>query len=79
MVVWVTRDKANSSMVAVWDCKGEDLLCNFYGQYELEGDSKGIEIDHFYMESRFFKQRFGFTPKKGSCEEMEMTLTRIEK
>ena len=43
-------------------------------------DMKTGESEYFWMDllPRDFKKRFGFTPRKGSCKQYELTLKEIE-
>ncbi len=77
MKVWVTRDKTKDGDVAVWVGKEKDLFLNNYGRYSCEADCDTCEIDYLYMRPRTFKKYFGFTPRKGSCKEYELTLKEM--
>ena len=69
MKVWVTRDQIDFE----WSC----------GTHETK---KAPEINSVgaYPTSRLdlttqqFKKRYGFVPDKGSCKQMNLTLTKIK-
>ena len=66
MKVWVTRDKKDSHLnwlIVIWQ---EKPVWNGYS-------------DGWVMEVKVtgFKALFGFTPRKGSCQQYNLTLTKI--
>ena len=75
MKVWVTRDKSKCP---------ESYVCIFYDGTKPVKTSKCfwlcIEVGRVIMQenNRHFKSLFGFTPRKGTCKQYELTLTEIE-
>ena len=67
--VWVTRDKvgAHNSSVEIWESKP----IKNDGIFTSNGGKQLAVVWHP-------KKTFGFTPKKGSCKQMELSLTEIE-
>lgn len=70
MKVWVTRDNNTQDWVAISRGKRKPYT-NSYGQFT----SCGVAI-HEDVEK--FKKIFGFTPRKGTCEQYELSLKEIE-
>jgi hypothetical protein len=68
MKVWVTRDKTNSGDVCIW--KTKPTICR--QMFGINGD---VGDDDFRVGA--FKKLFGFTPRKGRCKQMNLTLTEI--
>ena len=78
MRVWVTRDKTKNGDVAVWDGYEKDLFINdINGRWESEFGTDTVEIEQLYEKPKYFKRLFGFTPRKGSCKQMELSLSEI--
>ena len=70
MKVWVTRDKTKSGDVCIWkEHPKPSLVRKMYG---INGD---VGEDDFRTGA--FKKLFGFTPRKGSCKQMELTLKPV--
>ena len=79
MKVWVTRDKDDSGCICFWDTdKFLSLDINRMWDAEMEGYAKTIINEFTDMGPEDFKRRFGFTPRKGSCKQYELSLTEIE-
>lgn len=77
MKVWVTRDKSKHKYGGIIDInKGNKpvMLSNdkFYSPSEGEYSLVLREA------ANNFKSLFGFTPRKGSCTQMNLELTEIE-
>jgi hypothetical protein len=73
MKVWVTRNKRNvASPILV--SKGNEPTWE-KGFWSLDFAS---DLTEMHTPSSF-KDQYGFTPKKGSCRQMELTLTEIRK
>ena len=66
--VWVTKNE--KGLVAVWSVNPKLVL----GGKEPSWDNM---ILGFY-EADAFGDIFGFTPRKGSCKQMELSLKEIE-
>ena len=76
MLVWVTRDKGNGKdCVYMWDIKPKEIDDGKFDlTYEMAlNQNKWSE----YYYTSIFQKIFGFTPKKGSCQQMELSLTEI--
>ena len=77
MKVWVTRDKGVAgNCIVIWDIKPK--LDGAYweppkrnGYYEWGKVSEELATEAF-------KRLFGFTPRKGSCKQYELTLKEIK-
>lgn len=69
MKVYVTRDK-KSGVIAITSFKPISEKGKFYGP-----DGKIAELSCY---SKPFKRMFGFTPRKGTCKQYELTLKEIE-
>lgn len=69
--IWVTRNKPKKgflvSNIRLWKTKPEPHR-SVYIAKEFP-----VMINMWQ-----FEQLFGFTPEKGSCEQMELSLTKIE-
>ena len=80
MKVWVTRDKnkATHSEVCVWEGK-ESPVCQADGYYDYPVTSRTCRVvDEFEnIDATHFKRLFDFTPRKGSCQQYNLTLTKI--
>jgi hypothetical protein len=90
MKVWVTRDNGNghtavfggeekpTHLVAGDDLTGiqEGLAMVNGGDVWDDGYAKCYEMLRITRET--FKHCFGFTPRKGSCKQYELSLTEIE-
>jgi len=74
MKVFVTRDKAGieSDIVHIRLRKPEKASTGIKGNFYFYGTHV------FKTTKRLFKQCYGYTPKKGSCEQRNLTLTPIE-
>lgn len=72
MKVFVARDKTKQGKCPVFSRKphlvDDDRLW----------ESKGISYLLMDLEAQRFKRLFGFTPRKGSCRQMELSLKEIE-
>lgn len=69
MLVWVTRDKTDSGDICIWKSKPA-LLRSMFAIGSDVGD------DDFRVGA--FKKLFGFTPRKGSCKQMELSLKEVK-
>jgi len=70
MKVWVTRDEG----------KGTSDCAVFKKKPHLEEDmwtTGMVRSLVFEMRVQYFKSLFGFTPRKGSCKQYELTLKEI--
>jgi hypothetical protein len=70
MKVWVTRDKTEPSHDSICRWADEPIMSNngwFHGGTMLET----YEIPEF-------KKDFGFTPRKGTCKQCELSLKEIK-
>ena len=67
--VWVTRNK-QSGVIAMTSFKPIRAKGKFYGP-----DGKVAELSCY---AKHFKRFFGFTPRKGSCKQMNLSLTDIK-
>ena len=69
MKVWVTRNRSYDSMRLF-----------IQKPFKQHGDYMGKNAEQpFIMSGRtWFKNMFGFTPRKGSCKQYELTLKEIE-
>ena len=76
MKVWVTRDKNRAGCVCIWRQKPEKESAPIVGvYYDKKNNSANFP---FYIFDDEFKKGFGFTPRKGSCKQMNLSLTEIE-
>ena len=80
MLVWVARDRTTSAIVSVWQEKKPTKTIGsertlFMPDYE-NGDCMGSLLNNWAPKK--FKQHFGFTPRKGSCKQMELSLKEIK-
>ena len=77
MKVWVTRDGCKSAAVTLWN--GSKPVRNregfFYPNYEA-GDCMNSQMEVWTQAE--FRIEFGFTPRKGSIKQMELSLSEIE-
>ena len=73
MRVWVTRDKVDEGgSTCMWT--GEPGSSDDKVYYDCIDD-----VDLIVCESpRSFREYFGFTPRKGSCKQYELSLKEIE-
>ena len=76
MRVWITRDK---------ETRWAGDSCLWVGKPKLMSDgtydsiTKATAIDQFeHMTPSCIKSRFGFTPRKGSCKQYELSLKEIK-
>ena len=72
MQVWVTRDGKNftANKVEFWNSRpksNRSKAQHFYTGTDYEDD----------MSISLFKRLFGFTPRKGSCKQYELSLKEI--
>lgn len=66
--VWITRDKA-----------GSGFYCGMFEERKrpvMENDDKYPTSDED-LSVRYFKKKYGFTPRKGSCRQYELSLKEI--
>ncbi|KKM19748.1 hypothetical protein LCGC14_1652470 [marine sediment metagenome] len=71
MKVWVTRDKGDGhEWVDIWRGRVKPIL------KEKKRFSGGLSL--FTLFTSECKTVFGFTPRKGSCRQMELSLKEIE-
>ena len=77
MKVWVTRDNNRAGFVCLWD---SEPSMNSGGMYAIGEDEAAIMFNgEAEFNAEIFKRKwFGFTPRKGSCKQYELTLTEIE-
>jgi len=68
MKVWITREYGKKGRIVITTKKPRKVKRLFYA-----GESAIVLI--FYTE---FRQLFGFTPRKGSRKQMNLTLTEIK-
>ena len=68
MKVWITRDDDG---ICLWEDRANP---------SKEGDLQfyGSVSPYAYLSSKTFKERYGFTPRKGSCKQYELTLKEIK-
>ena len=72
MLVWVTRDKGwHSPWVEVWYEKPK-----YIGPNVVSGSWEGRFA--FRIDSRAFKAMFKFTPRKGSCQQRNIKLEKVQ-
>jgi hypothetical protein len=70
MKVWVTRDRDDRQFtIAVWSVKPR----LHHDQWELCQTDDLKELH----DPGSFKKKFGFTPRKGSCKQYELSLKEI--
>lgn len=76
MKVWITRDnptdKTNKGIVDVYKAKEPPEL-------DKRGFYRSDECFILRLYAYEFKGHFGFTPRKGSCNQYELSLTEIKK
>lgn len=73
MKVWVTRDRDGC---CIWNDKAvlrRDLDFGCFEDVDMKGDRCTSD-----MLPMWFKEFFGFTPRKGSCKQYELTLKEIK-
>jgi len=76
MKVWITRDKQD--IVGAFGGRAKPKLVeNELGQKEWSDGYSRESHYLFFMDLRYFKSLFGFTPRKGSCKQYELTLKEI--
>jgi len=73
MKVWVTRDNDEKGKVAVWNNDQHTRDSTGYWIDDYEGFN-----GHFDMTAKECKHILGFTPRKGSCKQYELTLKEVE-
>lgn len=77
MKVWVSRDnptdRANKGIVDVYKTKEPPKFNDGDGFYRSD------ECFVLRLYAYEFKKHFGFTPRKGSCKQMELSLKEIAK
>ena len=74
MKVWVTRDmEEGQACVEMWHDRPRKYkwMVGAKGQFYYDG-ARGCD-----MEYGNFRKFFGFTPRKGSCKQYELTLKEI--
>ncbi len=72
MKVWISRDKRPTKQdryVCVWDSKPK---LNGHGWFECGSENPRVVLDD--GEAKYL---LGFTLRKGSCKQYELTLTEI--
>jgi len=70
MKVWVTRDNDETNECNITLGSKPQLTAGEW--FDCNGDEMTIG-GH-----KAFKGRFGFTPRKGSCQQYELSLTKIK-
>ena len=78
MKVWVTRDNGkHNSCVTVWENSKPVINSDglFYPDYTKDS---GMHEQMVVEGATKFKSLFGFTPRKGSCKQYELTLKEIK-
>jgi len=80
MLVFVTRDKNDGDEITD---SAMSLRINKptpseteIGRWMLLAGSSGCDL---FLAAPHFKQLFGFTPRKGSCKQMELSLKEVTK
>ncbi len=84
MKVWISRDNTDSvsDFVKIWDRKPERHYYKERSLWKWKGQvffnpvfprNPGWQI----IDVRTFKENFGFTPRKGSCKEYELSLKKL--
>lgn len=73
MKVWVTRDKENKNVNCAIFLKRPSLDPSVKMFINSQGNT--LVAEH---RAKTFKSIFGFTPRKGSCKQYELSLTEIE-
>ena len=77
MKVWVTRDRDNTGDICGWNdmenVKMDDTGFWDAGEYNCNQIISFLESLHPSQ----FKKMFGFTPRKGSCRQYELSLKEI--
>ena len=78
MRVWLTRDDGSySDDSCLWTGKKKPFV-DTDGRWEFVGIGT-YPIDSFeHISPRQSKKYFGFTPRKGSCKQYELTLKEIK-
>ena len=69
--VWIARDKAEGYDYEVDMSMSKPYLNSHEGFFESTGK-------HAILHVEAFKDIFGFTPRKGSCKQYELTLKEIK-
>jgi len=81
MKVWVTRDRDRASHpeVCVWEGSEAPVVYEdgYYDCRVTERTTRVVE-EFEAIEASRFKGLFGFTPRKGSCKQYELSLKEIE-
>lgn len=73
MKIWVTRDEGD--IISLWDIR--PTKCPVKG-YNLSAKQEQNECEWAEVVGTFvFKKLFGFTPRKGSCKQYDLTLKEI--
>lgn len=77
MKVWVTRDNDETGDVCGWnDIKNIKMNSSGFWDGGLHNTKQLIPwLEN--LSPKQFKTRFGFTPRKGSCKQMNLSLTEI--
>ena len=75
MKVWISRDKgANCDRCDVWITEPWKNKCSDR-HFEYDADRALVKGG---LSGSGFKEQFGFTPRKGSCKQYELSLTEIK-
>jgi len=70
--VWVTRNKGHGKgWVKMWDVKPKESDSG-----EFTPTIKNEWSEYYYVST--FRKLYHFTPKKGSCKQMNLSLTDIK-
>jgi len=77
MKVWISRDKPVSGAVEVYLTNKPVLNKNGYFSPDYNAGADGDDIMNTWS-LRDFKHSFGFTPRKGTCKQYELTLKEIK-
>jgi hypothetical protein len=72
MKVWITRDRRWGEDLTFWAGKEPFKDGDFYDA-NIDDADISLEISTFE-----FKNCFGFTPRKGSCKQYELTLKEVK-
>jgi len=78
MKVWVTRDTGEySDDICLWTGRKKPFI-DTDGRWEFEGAGTYPIGSFEHMSPRQSKSNFGFTPRKGSCKQYELSLKEIK-
>ena len=73
MKVWISRDKTKSGAIEMYDEKPAIDSRGWWKPLDYDDQEHRLRI----FTQKEFKAFFGFTPRKGTCKQYELTLKEL--